>query len=108
MSKVFVDTSMSLDGFIAGPNSGPQNPLGDGGHRIHQWMYEVESWREHRQAVLRSWTDRRTADPSGPIVLGDGVPLFENTGTEHLELENRRVIDSPKVIDLRYHLVKED
>jgi dihydrofolate reductase len=43
-----------------------------------------------------------------PIVLGDGVPLFEHTGTEHLELENRRVIDSPKVIDLRYHLVKED
>ena len=31
MSKVIVDRGMSLDGFIAGPNGGPHNPLGDGG-----------------------------------------------------------------------------
>jgi dihydrofolate reductase len=48
MSKVFVDMAMSLDGFIAGPNAAPQNPLGDGGHRLHQWMYDVESWRERQ------------------------------------------------------------
>src|SRR5215212_7541280 len=30
--------SMSLDGFIAGPNEGPGNGLGDGGHRLHEWM----------------------------------------------------------------------
>jgi dihydrofolate reductase len=29
--------SMSLDGFIAGPNEGPGNGLGDGGHRLHDW-----------------------------------------------------------------------
>ena len=29
--------SMSLDGFIAGPNEGPGNGLGDGGHRLHEW-----------------------------------------------------------------------
>src|SRR4029450_733690 len=29
--------SMSLDGFIAGPNAGPGNGLGDGGHRLHEW-----------------------------------------------------------------------
>jgi dihydrofolate reductase len=29
--------SMSLDGFIAGPNEGPDNGLGDGGHRLHEW-----------------------------------------------------------------------
>jgi dihydrofolate reductase len=28
---------MSLDGFIAGPNEGPGNGLGDGGHRLHEW-----------------------------------------------------------------------
>ena len=28
---------MSLDGFIAGPNVGPDNGLGDGGHRLHEW-----------------------------------------------------------------------
>jgi dihydrofolate reductase len=30
--------SMSLDGFIAGPNEGPDNGLGDGGHRLHDWF----------------------------------------------------------------------
>src|SRR5687768_16469895 len=29
--------SVSLDGFIAGPNEGPGNGLGDGGHRLHDW-----------------------------------------------------------------------
>jgi dihydrofolate reductase len=29
--------SISLDGFIAGPNEGPENGLGDGGHRLHEW-----------------------------------------------------------------------
>ena len=31
MSKAFVDVGVSLDGFIAGLNGGPKNPLGDGG-----------------------------------------------------------------------------
>ncbi len=29
---------MSLDGFIAGPNESPENGLGDGGHRLHEWF----------------------------------------------------------------------
>jgi len=31
--------SMSVDGFIAGPNEGPGNGLGDGGMRLHEWMF---------------------------------------------------------------------
>ena len=30
--------SMSLDGYIAGPNDSDVNPLGDGGEQLHQWM----------------------------------------------------------------------
>jgi len=37
MSKVMVELSMSLDGFIAGPNDGPWNGLGDGGDRLFKW-----------------------------------------------------------------------
>jgi dihydrofolate reductase len=37
MSKVTVELSMSLDGFIAGPNDGPGNGLGDGGDRLFKW-----------------------------------------------------------------------
>lgn len=43
---VMADMSMSLDGFVAGPNDGPENPLGDGGERLHEWVYDLESWRE--------------------------------------------------------------
>jgi dihydrofolate reductase len=43
---VFADLGMSLDGFVAGANAGPDNALGDGGHRIHGWMYRLEAWRE--------------------------------------------------------------
>jgi dihydrofolate reductase len=37
MAKVSMGLSMSLDGFIAGPNDGPGSPLGDGGERLFAW-----------------------------------------------------------------------
>jgi dihydrofolate reductase len=37
MGKVSTGLSMSLDGFIAGPNDGPERPLGDGGERLFAW-----------------------------------------------------------------------
>ena len=37
MSKVVLELSMSLDGFIAGPNDGPENGLGDGGDSLFKW-----------------------------------------------------------------------
>jgi dihydrofolate reductase len=39
MSATVLYMSMSLDGFIAGPNEGPGNGLGDGGMRLHEWMF---------------------------------------------------------------------
>ncbi len=39
-------TSISLDGFTAGPDQGPDNPLGDGGMRLHDWLRELAVWRE--------------------------------------------------------------
>ena len=38
MSATVLYMSMSLDGFIAGPNEGPDNGLGDGGLRLHEWL----------------------------------------------------------------------
>jgi dihydrofolate reductase len=46
MSKVFFDIGMSLDGFIAGENRGPKNPLGDGGPGVHQWCFQQQRFRE--------------------------------------------------------------
>ena len=46
MSKVCADMTMSLDGFITGPNDSVEFPLGVGGERLHQWVYGLQSWRE--------------------------------------------------------------
>jgi dihydrofolate reductase len=46
MPAVFFDISMSLDGFIAGPNPTLQEPLGEGGERLHDWVVRLASWRE--------------------------------------------------------------
>ena len=41
MSKVTVDISMSVDGFVAGPRQSLDNPLGEGAEdRLHRWMFE--------------------------------------------------------------------
>lgn len=47
MSIVFVHMGISLDGYVAGPNRGPKNPLGDGGRSIHAWMFEQRTFRQH-------------------------------------------------------------
>lgn len=46
MSRVFVDIGVSLDGFVAGENRGPGNPLGDGGLALHEWMFATAAFRE--------------------------------------------------------------
>jgi dihydrofolate reductase len=46
MSKVTVHISTSLDGYVAGPNQSQENPLGEGGEGLHDWLVELKSWRE--------------------------------------------------------------
>ena len=45
MSKVRFGISMSLDGYIAGPNQSVENPLGEGGEQLHEWAIGLELWR---------------------------------------------------------------
>ncbi|MCU1541208.1 MAG: 5-amino-6-(5-phosphoribosylamino)uracil reductase [Arthrobacter sp.] len=40
MSRVTCDLTISLDGFAAGPNQSPADPLGEGGELLHRWMFE--------------------------------------------------------------------
>jgi len=48
MSKTFVDIGVSLDGFMAGENRSPKNPLGDLGPVIHNWMFAQKAfWDVH-------------------------------------------------------------
>ena len=43
MSKVTLELSISLDGFVAGPNDGVDNPLGDGGERLFTWYADGDT-----------------------------------------------------------------
>jgi dihydrofolate reductase len=206
MGEVTVDISMSLDGFIAGPNDSVENPLGDGGERIHEWVYDLASWRErHGIAGGRTDTDAEVLDEAFentgavvigkrmfdvangwgdnppfhmpafvithdareklvkeggttftfvtdgiesaldqarasagdkdvsvagganiiqqylsaglldeiqihlvPVLLGEGIRLFDQLGAEQIELERTRVIESPGVTHLRFRVVKDN
>jgi dihydrofolate reductase len=46
MSKLRCHISVSLDGFVAGPNQSAENPLGEGGERLHEWVIQLAAWRE--------------------------------------------------------------
>jgi len=203
MGKVLLDISMSLDGFIAGPNDDPERPLGDGGQRLHDWVFggktersgtsprtsttgsnrEVmdESFKTTGAVIMgRRWFDigegpwgdnppfqvpcfvlthdaheklvkgattftfvtdgiesalKQAQAAAGdknvgvggantaqqylsaglldeiqihlaPVLLGEGCRLFEHIGTEHIELERTRVIESPGVTHLWFRVVK--
>jgi len=45
MTAVTCQLSISLDGFIAGPNQSLENPIGEGGLRLHEWAFATERWR---------------------------------------------------------------
>ena len=45
MPRFFLDISMSLDGFVAGPTATLEEPLGKGGERLHEWALRLASWR---------------------------------------------------------------
>jgi dihydrofolate reductase len=45
MSRVRVHISVSGDGYVAGPNQSEENPLGEGGERLHDWVVALRAWR---------------------------------------------------------------
>jgi dihydrofolate reductase len=91
VSATVLYMSMSLDGFIAGPNESLENGLGDGGHRLHEWVLPAggEGFRERLRGANRQVVDefmstgavvagRGTFDPAGGWRGDhhDGVPIF--------------------------------
>ena len=45
MNHVKCQLAISLDGFVAGPNQSMDNPIGEGGLRLHQWVFKTDSWQ---------------------------------------------------------------
>jgi len=46
MTKIVVDVSVSVDGFLAGPNATHEQPLGAGGDTLHEWAFATRRFRE--------------------------------------------------------------
>jgi dihydrofolate reductase len=46
MSKLRFNMTMTLDGYVAGPNQTLENPLGERGEEIHEWMFNLKTFRE--------------------------------------------------------------
>jgi dihydrofolate reductase len=193
MGMVHLDISMSLDGFVTGPDEGVEHPLGEDRGRLHDWMFArrtdadaevldevyartgailmgrrmfdvgVEPWgdpppfqrpvfvltHEQRDPMPRQGgttynfvTDgiaaglQQAADAAGqkdvgiwggadiarqylearlldevqihlvPVLLGEGVRLFDGLGREQIELERTRTIETPAATHLRFTVVK--
>lgn len=47
MTKLLFDISMSLDGYITGPDPNAEQGLGEGGERLHEWAVKLASFHEH-------------------------------------------------------------
>jgi len=47
MSKIIFDSGISLDGFFAGDNRGPNNPMGGASGKIHQWVLNQKAFWEY-------------------------------------------------------------
>ncbi len=46
MSKLRFEISISVDGYVAGPNQGEEHPLGEGGTGLHEWVVKLDAWRQ--------------------------------------------------------------
>jgi dihydrofolate reductase len=81
VSATVLYMSMSLDGFIAGPNERPDNGLGDGGHRLHEWALAGADAGAKGVSGRLAGVNRQVVDEfmaTGAVVAGRGT--FEPAG----------------------------
>jgi dihydrofolate reductase len=75
MAKLRGDISISLDGFVAGPNPSLEEPLGEGGNLLHEWAFAAQSWRESHgleggDKNADSEVIQESIDATGAVVMG--------------------------------------
>jgi dihydrofolate reductase len=75
MGTLRFEITMSLDGFITGPDPGLEHPLGVGGDRLHEWLYGLRAFREpHGESGGETGPDNdlveESFEASGAIIMG--------------------------------------
>jgi dihydrofolate reductase len=66
MSRVTCHMSISLDGFVAGPEQSPDDPIGVGGLRLHEWHFQADEPGREADVAVRD----ELLQPSGAYVMG--------------------------------------
>jgi hypothetical protein len=70
MTKVMVELSMSLDGYVTGPDVSPEEPMGRGGEALRDWMFKgrsaAESENAHYSGIGAVIVGRPSALRAGP------------------------------------------
>ena len=82
MARLRFGISMSVDGFSAGPNPSEEQPLGEGGEQLHEWVLPLAAWRQPHgleggevnasTEVLEAWLDNVGATVMGRNMFGGG------------------------------------
>lgn len=76
MSKIIFDSGISLDGFFAGDNRGPQNPMGGVSGQIHSWMFNQKAFWDHlgleggQEDGADGLLIRETIERTGAFIMG--------------------------------------
>jgi dihydrofolate reductase len=80
MSKVRANIAISLDGYVAGPNQSEEDPIGEGGEELHDWMLPLKAFRESHgeeggevnasSQVIEEWRDNVGAYIMGRNMFG--------------------------------------
>ena len=74
MGMVTCQISISLDGFVAGPNQTLDNPLGEGGLRLHEWVFPTAGWR--RQQGQEGGVDNADSEVADEVSQGVGAYIM--------------------------------
>ena len=88
MSELRFEISMSLDGFVAGPDQSEQDPLGRGGEQLHEWVVRLASWRERHgleggETDASSETVERALENVGAVLMGRNMFGGRGSWEEH-------------------------
>ena len=89
MGKVKAIITMSLDGYVAGPDQSEENPLGVGGEELHEWVFPLKVWRESHgdeggevtasSPVVEGWSENVGAIIMGRNMFGGGPGPWART-----------------------------
>lgn len=89
MALVICDMSISLDGYVTGPNDSRENPFGDGAGMLHDWIFDAAT--DDDRAIVQE--------------LLDGTPLFGMLDSS-ITLERTQALATPAATHLGFRVVR--